>query len=142
MKQAARRNMEHGLAGLGRASMAGGQGSPVPSLLAPQRPTGIPTPTQAEPASADAGEACLPFSPFMPGVLQVFLPELLALAAQLRGPAPPQSPDAEPEEPRFQLKEPASPTSLWCQRLAGQAAAGTTRPPATRELASQDKGKS
>lgn len=134
--------MESGLAGFGRASMAGGQGSPMPSLLAPQRPTGIPTPSQAELASADTGEACLLFSPSTPGVLQVFLPELLALAAQLRGPAPPQPPDAEPEEPRFQLKEPASPAGLWCPRLAGQAAACTTRPLATRELASQDKGKS
>lgn len=63
MKQATRKNMERGLAGVGRASVAGEQGSPMPSLPAPQRPTGIPTPMQAELASADTGEACLLFLP-------------------------------------------------------------------------------
>ncbi|KAB1257230.1 Cytoplasmic polyadenylation element-binding protein 1 [Camelus dromedarius] len=51
------------------------------------------------------------FLPY-PGVLQVLLPELLALAAQHGGPAPPQPPDAEPEEPRFQLEELALPSGL------------------------------
>lgn len=75
------------------------------------------------------------------GVLQILLPELLALAAQHGGPAPPQPPDAEPEEPRRQLEGQAVPSGLWRPRLAGQAAACTLLPLATRELASQGQGK-
>lgn len=75
-------------------------------------------------------------------MLQVLLPELLALAAQHGGPAPSQPPDAEPEEPRFQLEELALPSGLWRLRLAGQAVACTTLLPlATRELASRGQGK-
>lgn len=83
----------------------------------------------------------LPFSTPNSGVLQVLLQELLALAAQHGRPAPPQPPDAEPEEPRFQLEELVLPSGLWRPRLAGQAAACTTLPLATRELASRGQGK-
>ncbi|EHA98289.1 Cytoplasmic polyadenylation element-binding protein 1 [Heterocephalus glaber] len=78
-----------------------------------------------------------------PGLLQVLLPELLALAAQHGRPAPPQPPDAEPEEPRFQLEEQAvCPVAGGAQGWAGQAAACTaTLPLATRELASRGQGK-
>lgn len=62
-----------------------------------------------------------PFCSLNPGLLQILLPELLALAAQHGGPAPPQPPDAEPEEPRFQLEELALPSGLWRLKLAGQA---------------------
>lgn len=52
---------------------------------------------------ADMGETRLCFCPPVAGVLQVLLPELLALAAQHGGPASPQPPDAQPEEPGLQL---------------------------------------
>lgn len=84
----------------------------------------------------------LPFLSLWPGLLQVLLPELLALAAQHGRPAPSQPLDAEPEEPRLQLEEQAVPSGQWCPRLAIQAAVCTTTLPlATRELASQGQGK-
>lgn len=75
-----------------------------------------------------------PVSLFLPtpGVLQVLLPELLALAAQHRGPAPPQSPDEEPEEPRFQLEEPALPGGLWCPSARGWQVRQQPAPPGHR----------
>lgn len=76
-----------------------------------------------------------PVSLFLPtpGVLQVLLPELLALAAQHGGPAPPQPPDAEPEEPRFQLEERASPVACGARGPAACGSGGSPRHPATDE---------
>lgn len=73
--------------------------------------------------------ALLTQAPPCPGVLQVLLPELLALAAQHGGPAPPQPADAEPEEPRGQLEEPPRPAACSLH-------------PAARELAPQEEGNS
>ncbi|GAB1292273.1 Cytoplasmic polyadenylation element-binding protein 1 [Apodemus speciosus] len=56
-------------------------------------------------------------------LLQVLLPKLLALASQHGRPTPPQPPNEEPEELRFQLEKLALPSGLWRQRLASQAAA-------------------
>lgn len=74
---------------------------------------------RGRPGGSDPGLAPL-LSP-LAGVLQVLLPELLALAAQHGGPASPQPPDAEPEEPRLQLEGPVRPGP----------AASTAGPPAT-----------
>lgn len=75
--------------------VGGGQEeSPGPALVTPQRPSGMPTPSWSEqtahaaaPGWCDTGLAPL-LSP-LAGVLQVLLPELLALAAQHGGPASP-----------------------------------------------------
>ena len=71
------------------------------------------------PGRSDPGLAPLLFP--LAGVLQVLLPELLALAAQHGGPASPQPPDEKPEEPRLQLEGPVRPGP----------AASTAGPPAT-----------
>lgn len=99
-----------------------------------------PPPPHTHTAGADSVASLLLLP--QPGVLQILLPELLALAAQHGGPAPPQPPDAEPEEPRCQLEGLAGPGGLWRPRLAGQQLPAASCPWRPGSWLPKDKGKS
>lgn len=87
------------------------------SASAPQKLEGLPFPLQAEESAvprANTGVASPLFVP-NPGLLQVLLPELLALAAQHGKPASSQPPHAEPEGPRRQLEGWPGPAACGAQ---------------------------
>lgn len=74
-------------------------------------------------------------------MLQILLPELLALETQHGGSASPQPPDAEPEDPGCQLEELALPAGLFRPRQGGQAVACTSCHWRPGSWLPEDKGK-